>query len=229
MHGGFEVQADDNRRRRSQVALVCGVRLYRDALSTALERTGDLALAGSAATVAGLLGTGCAADAFLIDIAGGMGRIEAQRLAMAVSPRPVIGFGVESVDAAVDCVEAGLLGFVPAEGSVADLVTALRAALAGQLVCSPEAARGIARRLAARTLDGPAGGVSGRRVEPALTGREREIAGLVGDGFSNKEIAKRLAISPATVKNHVHIILEKLQVERRARVAPRLRAVGIRP
>ena len=47
---------------------------------------------------------------------------------------------------------------------------------------------------------------------PPLTGREREILRLVASGLQNKEIAKDLGISLATVRNHVHNILEKLEV-----------------
>jgi DNA-binding NarL/FixJ family response regulator len=49
-----------------------------------------------------------------------------------------------------------------------------------------------------------------------LTARELEILELVDAGLSNKEIAAHLAIEVATVKNHVHHILEKLGVHRRA-------------
>ena len=58
-------------------------------------------------------------------------------------------------------------------------------------------------------------------VAPAnsLTPRERQIASLVSKGLSNKEIALGLRIGPATVKNHVHNILDKLGVRRRAAIA----------
>jgi DNA-binding CsgD family transcriptional regulator len=47
---------------------------------------------------------------------------------------------------------------------------------------------------------------------PPLSEREREILGLVAAGLQNKEVAQKLGISPATVRNHVHNILEKLEV-----------------
>ncbi|HEY9227484.1 MAG TPA: helix-turn-helix transcriptional regulator, partial [Gemmatimonadaceae bacterium] len=56
-----------------------------------------------------------------------------------------------------------------------------------------------------------------------LTARERELAALLDEGLTNKEIAQRLHISVATVKNHVHRILEKLHVRRRGQAASRLR------
>ncbi len=77
----------------------------------------------------------------------------------------------------------------------------------------------------------PASGGSGRsrrRKRPAsahagLTCREQEIAALIGKGLSNKDIAVRLHIEVATVKNHVHHVLEKLQVRSRGQALTRLR------
>ena len=57
---------------------------------------------------------------------------------------------------------------------------------------------------------------------PSLTPRESEILALVKRGRSNKDIARQLAISSATVKNHMHNILQKLQVSRRGQAAARL-------
>src|SRR5258708_18163839 len=56
-----------------------------------------------------------------------------------------------------------------------------------------------------------------------LTMREREILGFAEQGCSNKEIARRLSLSSATVKNHMHSVLQKLQVSRRGQAAARLR------
>jgi DNA-binding NarL/FixJ family response regulator len=64
-------------------------------------------------------------------------------------------------------------------------------------------------------------------VRPAattvLTVREREIAELIEQGLSNKEIAERLTIGLPTVKNHVHNILTKLKATRRGQAAAMLR------
>src|SRR5256886_10308318 len=76
----------------------------------------------------------------------------------------------------------------------------------------------LLRRIAALATDGRSD-----RVQAHLTSREREIMGLIDEGLSNKEIAKRLRIEVATVKNHVHNILEKLQVHRRGEAAARVR------
>jgi DNA-binding NarL/FixJ family response regulator len=54
-----------------------------------------------------------------------------------------------------------------------------------------------------------------------LTVREQEVLALSDRGCSNKEIARELQISPSTVKNHIHNILQKLNVERRGQAAAR--------
>ena len=61
-----------------------------------------------------------------------------------------------------------------------------------------------------------------------LTVREREILGLVAEGLSNKQIARRLSIRLSTVKNHVHSIMKKLDVRERGEAVIRLRAGGAR-
>jgi len=64
------------------------------------------------------------------------------------------------------------------------------------------------------------------RDGPALTPREREIVRLIGDGLSNKAIAHTLHIELATVKNHVHNILDKLSVDKRTEAVAVARARG---
>jgi DNA-binding CsgD family transcriptional regulator len=66
------------------------------------------------------------------------------------------------------------------------------------------------------------GGSRRTRNATPLTGREEEVASLVAGGFTNKEIAARLHIAPGTVKSHVHNVIRKLGVARRAHVARKL-------
>lgn len=60
-------------------------------------------------------------------------------------------------------------------------------------------------------------------LESSLTQREGEVLQLIGDGQSNKEIARELSLSVATVKHHVHSILQKLKVPSRAQAVRRVR------
>ena len=58
--------------------------------------------------------------------------------------------------------------------------------------------------------------MSPSRQLPSLTQREREILSLLADGLGNKQIAARLGISPSTVKTHVEVLFDKLEVTSRA-------------
>jgi two-component system nitrate/nitrite response regulator NarL len=69
-------------------------------------------------------------------------------------------------------------------------------------------------------------GRRGVKAAVRMTARERQVIESIADGLSNKEIAGRLHIATHTVKSHVHNILEKLRVERRADAVTR--AIGPR-
>ena len=80
-----------------------------------------------------------------------------------------------------------------------------------------------AAALLLRRISHLATGNAAARDQPTLTQREREIARFIAEGLSNKEISRRLEISVATVKNHVHSILSKMHLKRRGQVAWRIR------
>ena len=132
---------------------------------------------------------------------------------------PIVAIAVAGVEREViTCVEAGVAGFVSRSGSVRDVVTAIHCAVRGEFFCSPRSlmfARVVA--MSAEREDIPSG-------NGGLTRREQEIVLLLGDGLSNKDIARKLRIQNATVKNHIHSILGKMHVKHRTEVAARFRA-----
>jgi DNA-binding NarL/FixJ family response regulator len=108
-----------------------------------------------------------------------------------------------------------MAGYVPRDGSLSDLVAAIESAAHGELRCSPKIAASLFQRVARLTDET-------RHSTASLTRREEEIARLIDQGLSNKQIARRLQIEVSTVKNHVHSVLKKLQATRRTLVATRL-------
>ena len=62
---------------------------------------------------------------------------------------------------------------------------------------------------------------------PDLTDREREVLGLIAQGYDNAEIVKRLVLSPKTVRNHISNIFSKLQVADRAEAIARAHEAGL--
>ena len=123
----------------------------------------------------------------------------------------------ESEQEIIACAEAGADGYVTRDASVEDVIETILSAMNGELRCSPRIARSLFQhvgQLAPRLNGAPAGG---------LTRREAEILDLITEGLSNKRIARALGIEVATVKNHVHNILGKLDVTCRGEAAARWR------
>ena len=194
--------------------VISDVLLHREGVAAALAVQPPLrVLATGAGRDAVRLARAHAPAAILIDVPGRAALAEVPALHAAAPETALVGFGVGDDQLGLACAEAGLTGFVGRDGTLADLVDAVRRARAGELGCSPQLAALMCRRLAV---------LAGRPASGALSPREREVARLVADGLSNKEIALRLAIGPATVKNHVHNILDKLALRRRSAIAGQL-------
>ncbi|HEX8851051.1 MAG TPA: LuxR C-terminal-related transcriptional regulator [Gemmatimonadaceae bacterium] len=83
------------------------------------------------------------------------------------------------------------------------------------------------RRATSRVPPVPPG--APRPGSPRLSDREWQIVELLGEGWCNKDIARELGISLATVKNHVHHILTKLGAERRGQIVARVHPLDPRP
>lgn len=134
-------------------------------------------------------------------------------LARTLSRARVVVVGLFEPDI-VGCAEAGMAGYVGPEASADQLAQALNAVMRGELECPARVVASLARRIAVLAADRRDG-----EPRPHLTRREIEILSLLGRGFSNKDIASELCIEAATVKNHVHNVLAKLEVSGRAQAA----------
>jgi DNA-binding NarL/FixJ family response regulator len=114
-------------------------------------------------------------------------------------------------DKVFPAVRAGAAGYLLKDVQPQELVKAIRAAYAGEVLLHPA--------VTARLMEDVAGG-GARAAPPAeLTPRERQVAELIARGGQNKRIALDLGISEKTVKSHVSSILRKLDVADRTQVA----------
>lgn len=201
---------------KPRAIIVSDVVLYREGLAAGLLRDGRLAvleLVGTADVAPAIARN--APDVILLD--GAIDDyLDLARKIRASSPGArIVGFGITGgADQLVECAEHGLANFVGSTASLDELLEAVLAALRDEAAFSPHISALICKRLA--TL------ASTTKRSLALTRREREIAVLIGQGLSNKEIAIDLRIGPSTVKNHVHNILEKLNVRRRSAIVQQL-------
>jgi DNA-binding NarL/FixJ family response regulator len=106
---------------------------------------------------------------------------------------------------------------VSRDATVDDLVKAIRRSAHGEYLGPAWLMPMLLRRVAT----GPHANGPPPALE-RLTRREREVLALIAEGLANKEIAGRLRIELPTVKNHVHNILEKLEVRRRSEAVAQL-------
>jgi len=115
-------------------------------------------------------------------------------------------------------VEAGAAGYVLKDDSLDDLLETVRAAQDGKVFVSPKIAAAMVERLSdlAQMFSKVENSVTD---EAGLTSRELEVLELIGEGKTNQQIAEQLVIEVGTVKNHVHSILEKLDVSSRGEAA----------
>lgn len=208
-----------------RVLVVSDVLLYREGVAAGLARMGRLSIAG---TASGEEAIGSIAsvevDAVLLDASSTEALAIAHALKTLRPEVPIVGFGIGDEANSLAGAEVGLVGFVHRDGTLSMLAEAVEEAIAGRLGCTPELAAMLCRRVAALGCGAP-------EAPTPLTRRERQIASLVADGLSNKEIAIELHIGPATVKNHIHNILEKLRVRRRGAIGSRFRTaqIGVAP
>lgn len=204
----------------ASVLLVCNIRLYRDAIAVLLDADPHVNLCGHANQDDEILSVydNTAPDVVLLDT-GMPGALEIAAQLTRTRPRAlVLGFGVHDQPVQViACAQAGLAGYVPNTASLQELVSATRQVAQGGTVCSAAMASGLFRHVRGTAL-----GHTHAPAIPPLTLRQQQIARLLADGLSNKEIARRLVLGTSTVKNHVHEILDRLNVSSRSQVAARV-------
>lgn len=119
---------------------------------------------------------------------------------------------VDLTDEIMACIEAGATGYVLKESSFDHLVETIRSVHRNEAFCSPRMAASLFSRVAELTIEVK----KNLPINAArLTERELDVINLIAEGLSNKEIAKQLFIETQTVKNHIHNILDKLQLHNR--------------
>ncbi|MEE9277895.1 MAG: response regulator transcription factor [Dehalococcoidia bacterium] len=115
--------------------------------------------------------------------------------------------GVAGPDAVLGVLRAGATGLIPKTAELTELQRAIRAVGRGEIYVSPELSGPVLASIAAR----PADEVNADDLA-VLSGREREVIQLIGEGQSTREIAGGLYISPKTVAQHKANIVKKLSL-----------------
>lgn len=204
-----------------RVMVLADVRLYREGLTALLATAANVTLVGAAPVDGTALEHIAAArpDIVLIEALAACETTIVHDLARRMPEVKVVAYGVlDEEQQALRCAEIGVAAFVMSDATGDELIGTIVNLAQGEFRCPPRVAALLVRRVSSL-----AQGISAGAPQPRLTPRERSILALIDDGFSNKEIARRLGIELSTVKNHVHHILEKLHSLRRAQAAARFR------
>ena len=199
---------------RIRVLVATHIRLYCEGLERVLRESPEFALVGTACSAAEAIEQAhrLSADVALLDMAMTDAFAVAKEVARGGGGSKIVALGKPDDETQVlSYAQIGIAGYVTRDGSVEDVVAAIKAAARGEVHCSPKIAGSLFRRIAALSTER-----SARTVAGALTAREAQILKLVQEGMSNKMISRTLGIELPTVKNHVHSILVKLGVHRRA-------------
>ena len=202
-----------------RLVLAAQIRLYREGLSHALAAEPAIDLLATARDSADLEEhlERARPDVLVLDT-GMSGWLTHARALKEADETRVVALGVRGLpDEVVTLAEAGVAGYVTAEEPFERLVEVILSVSRDEMPCSPHVSWHLMRRVARLAPD----------VHDAplarLTARELEILRLIEQGLQNKEIAIRLSIQLATVKNHVGNILEKLEARSRGEAAAVIR------
>jgi DNA-binding NarL/FixJ family response regulator len=168
--------------------------------------------------------THTAPDVILTDLA--MPRLDgAAAVRQILARHPTIGVLMltmhDSDEALFSALRAGARGYILKGADRTEIIRAVLAVASGEAVYGAAVARRIVDFFTGAQREYTA------QVFPQLTDRERDVLDLVAAGLGNHEIARRLALSEKTVRNHVSAIMTKLQVQNRAGAVAKARDAGI--
>lgn len=198
-----------------RIAIIHGDRLYRESLGQCLAQRPDMVVVSNSSSLTPSDDSLVTCDPEILLVQFGLHRSQIGLAIPQATIRDVKRIIVavpDTEDDILSCMEDGAAGYVLVDSSLEELIITVQAAINGETLCSPRIANLAFQRMSAlarRPSSIPA------QEGTYLTKREAEIANLIDEGLSNKEIAMRLHIEVSTVKNHVHNILDKLHIHNR--------------
>ncbi|WP_372869006.1 response regulator [Planomicrobium okeanokoites] len=112
---------------------------------------------------------------------------------------------------ALEALKSGACGYLLKDADTSELIRSIHSCMEGGLVLEDQVAANILPKLMKGAVQ--------EKADDSLTPRELDIIYRIGEGRSNREISDELALSVGTVKNHISIILDKLELRDRTQIA----------
>lgn len=207
-----------------KVLLVIEAPLIGNIFASVLDDEADMRVAGCVASVPDALSFLRAHQVQVAVVSVGLPDQGALELIRAIADQTpatkVLALGLSEADPShtLRYIEAGAVGYILKDSSLDEFLVAIRLAHRGEAQVSTKMAGAMMERLSrlARMFAGAEQRMDG---DVRLTSRELEVLQCISQGLTNQEIAARLVVEVGTVKNHVHNILEKLDVSSRDEAA----------
>jgi DNA-binding NarL/FixJ family response regulator len=217
--GAAPVSQENGPRRgqRPRVFVAAENRLLREALSRMLTKNGEVEVIGGGAAepVQSEDLHSEQAEILLLSSRGNLGQdLAAVRKVRSATPEVLILLIDVTGDETsfLQCIRAGVRGYLPRDASAEDVVEAVRAIHKGNAVCPGTLCTTLFRYLEREATSFPSASVHQRL---GLTRREQQLIPLIAEGLTNKEIANRFCLSEQTVKNHLYRMKQKIGAEDR--------------
>jgi len=213
---------------KARVFVAAENRLLREALSRMVSKLEDIEVVGLDATepfqTEDVLKEG--AGILLLTSRGTISEdLQAIRKVRVTTPEvQILLFGVTGGETEfLQCVRAGVRGYLSRDASAEDVINGVRALRAGEAVCPGSYCSMLFHYLEREATSFPSASVHQRL---GLTRREQQLIPLIAEGLTNKEIANRFCLSEQTVKNHLYRMKHKVGAEDRLSIVQVCRTQG---
>lgn len=218
-------------KRKPRVFVAADNRLVREAISRMLVRSGEIDATGPESVelfrAEDLLKE--EADILVLSSCGNVNEdLAAVRMARTRAPKvQILLIGATGEESEfLQCVRAGVSGYLPRDASAKDVLEGVRALEAGEAVCPGTLCATLFRYLEREATSFPSATVH-RRM--GLTRREQQLIPLIAEGLTNKEIANHFCLSEQTVKNHLYRMRHKIGAEDRLGIVQVCQTQGFMP
>lgn len=202
------------------IVILTPIRMFGDGLAACFSSRSEISVVAIVNDLARLRDTleTNETQVVLIDVTQGIDLFDVRAIASQFPDVPLLALGLnEQRQEVISCGRKGFAGYIPRDASIDVVCKSLCDVAADRLTCPPEISCGLLRALFRKEPSS-----EDSNVDLALTRRESEVLELLGRGLSNKEIGDQLCLSVATVKHHVHHVLEKLKLQRRVQAMRRV-------